>query len=57
MADTQSDNAMKIEKLDGTNYLTWKFNVKLMLMQKELWGIVEVTEVEFFLPVQIRHIQ
>ena len=45
MADIQSDSTMRIEKLNGTNYQTWKFNVKLMLMQKELWGIVEGTEV------------
>lgn len=45
MADNQNDGAMKIEKLNGTNYQTWKFNVKLMLMQKELWGIVDGTDV------------
>ena len=31
----------KIEKLDGTNYKTWKFNCKLLLMSKSLWEIVD----------------
>lgn len=45
MAGVSGDNEFKIEKLNGNNYQSWKFNTKLMLMQKELWGIVEKTEV------------
>ena len=40
-SDDVSGNRMSIEKLNGTNYQSWKFNVKLMLMQKELWGLID----------------
>ena len=43
---TSSTNEMNvsIEPLDGSNYLSWKFNVKLVLMQSGLWGIVSGAE-------------
>ena len=41
MAD---DSNSKIEKLNGSNYKTWKFNCKLVLMNKDLWGIVVGTD-------------
>ena len=34
----------KVEKLTTDNYFTWKFNVKMMLIGKGLWEIVEGTE-------------
>ena len=43
---TSNTSEMKvlIEPLDGSNYLSWKFNVKLVLMQSGLWGIVSGVE-------------
>ena len=35
----------KIEELDGKNYQSWKYNIKLVLMERGLWGFVEGTEV------------
>ena len=34
----------KIEPLSGKNYQSWKYNIKLVLMERELWGFVEGTE-------------
>ena len=34
----------KIERLDGKNYQTWKYNIKVLLMEHSLWGFVEGTE-------------
>ena len=34
----------KIEKLNGSNYKSWKFNVMLVLMERGLWGIANGTE-------------
>ena len=34
----------KIERLDGKNYQSWIFNIKLVLMERDLWGFVEGTE-------------
>ena len=39
-----SEMKVQIEPLDGSNYLSWKFNVKLVLMQSGLWGIVSGAE-------------
>ena len=36
----------KIEKLNGRNYQSWKYNIKLVLMERGLWGIAEGTEVK-----------
>ena len=33
-----------IKKLDGSNYQSWKFNAKLMLMERGLWSIVNGDE-------------
>ena len=43
MADS-GDHVTKIELLNGKNFQTWKYNVKLVLMQKGLWGFVDGTE-------------
>ena len=34
----------KIERLDGKNYQSWKYNIKLVLMERGLWRFVEGTE-------------
>ena len=34
----------KIEKLDGKNYQSWKYNIKLVLMERGLWGFIAGTE-------------
>ena len=34
----------KIEPLDGANYQSWKYNMKLVLMERGLWGFVLGTE-------------
>ena len=31
----------KIEKLNGKNYQSWKYNVKLVLMERGLWGFTQ----------------
>lgn len=33
-----------IEKLDGSNWTTWKFQMKHLLLAKGLWGVTEGTE-------------
>ena len=35
---------VKIEKLTGNNYASWKYNVQLVLMQQGLWGLTNGTE-------------
>ena len=34
----------KIEQLNGKNYQSWKYNVKLVLMERGLWGIADGSE-------------
>eukprot|EP00794_Sanderia_malayensis_P009008 gene9008-9970_t len=34
----------KIEPLDGNNYQSWKYNIKLVLMERGLWGFSQGTE-------------
>ena len=31
----------KIEKLNGKNYQSWKYNIKLVLMERGLWGFTQ----------------
>jgi hypothetical protein len=38
------DDKWTIDKLDGSNWTTWKFQMKHLLMAKGLWGIVDGTE-------------
>ena len=45
MAAVES-SGMKIEKLNGANYMSWKFNMKCLLMEKGLWGFVSGTVVK-----------
>ena len=35
------NSSIKIEKLNGRNYQTWKYNVKLVLMERGLWGFTQ----------------
>ena len=37
-------NSFKIEKLTAENYHSWKFNIKMSLIVKDLWEIVQGTE-------------
>ena len=32
---------MKIESLNGKNYQSWKYNIKLLLMERGLWGFTQ----------------
>ena len=34
-----------IDKLDGSNWNTWKFQMKHLLMAKGIWGLVDGSEV------------
>ena len=34
-----------ITKLNGKNWNTWKFQIRHLLLAKELWGYVDGTEV------------
>ena len=38
---SDSDRSSKIAKLDGTNFQSWKFNMKCLLMSKGLWRYVD----------------
>ena len=40
-----ADEKWAIDKLDGANWTTWKFQMKHLLLAKELWRIVDGTEV------------
>ena len=31
----------RIEKLNGQNYQSWKYNMKLLLMERGLWGFTQ----------------
>lgn len=37
---------VRIEPLNGSNYQSWKYNIKLVLMERGLWGFIQETEVE-----------
>jgi len=36
-----NNNLYSIEKLDGTNFQAWKFKIKMVLIDKELWAYVD----------------
>lgn len=38
------DTGFKVEKLTAENYHSWKFNMKMILIGKDLWEIVNGTE-------------
>jgi hypothetical protein len=33
--------SMSIDRLDGKNWMTWKFQMCHLLLAKELWGFVD----------------
>lgn len=39
------DEKWSIDKLDGSNWMKWKFQMRHLLLAKELWGFVDGTEV------------
>ena len=41
MAEMSLSEITKIEKLNGRNYQSWKYNVKLILMECGLWGFTQ----------------
>ena len=38
----------KIEKLNGKNYKSWKYNTTLVLMERGLWGFIKSATVRAF---------
>ena len=44
-ASGMTDEKWAIDKLDGTNWTTWKFQMKHLLLAKGLWEVVDETEV------------
>ena len=38
---TPMSETIKIEKLNGKNYQSWKYNMKLVLMERGLWGFTQ----------------
>ena len=45
MARSAIDEKWSIEKLDSSNWTTWKFQMRHLLLAKGLWGHVDGTEV------------
>ena len=39
------DEKWSIDKLRGSNWMTWKFQMRHLLLANELWGIVDGSEV------------
>ena len=35
----------KIEKLSGANFQSWKFQIKLVLMERDLYGFIDGSEI------------
>jgi hypothetical protein len=46
MANT-STSIHSFDKLDGTNY-AWKFKIRMFLIDKDLWEVVDETEKDYF---------
>ena len=40
-----AEERWSVQKLDGSNWMTWKFQMRHMLLDRELWGFVEGSEV------------
>ena len=45
MAGTSVDEKWTTDKLDSSNWTTWKFQMHHLLLAKGLWGLVDGTEV------------
>lgn len=41
MTEMVDRETIKIEKLNGKNYESWKYNIKLVLMERGLWGFTQ----------------
>ena len=39
-----AETKWSIDKLDGSNWSVWKFQMKHLLLAKGLWGLVDGTE-------------
>ena len=39
-----ADEKWSIDRLDGKNWMTWKFQMRHLLLAKDLWGYVDGTE-------------
>ena len=39
-SESSTSTRPQIEKLNGTNYVSWKFNMRCLLMERGLWGFV-----------------
>ena len=46
MSSINMSTGVSIEKLDGTNYHVWKFKMQLVLEDKELFGVIDGTDVK-----------
>jgi hypothetical protein len=44
MSSSSSASLYSIEKLDGTNFSSWKFRLKMVLIDRNLWDIVDGAE-------------
>ena len=44
-AEVTMDEKWSIDKLDVSNWKTWKFQMRHLLVANELWGYVDGTEV------------
>ena len=45
MTEVMMDEKWSIDKLDGSNWVTWKFQMRHLLLAKELWVYVDGMEV------------
>ena len=39
-----TDEKWRVDKLDGSNWTTWKFQMRHLLLAKGLWGLVDGTD-------------
>ena len=39
-----ADKKWRVDKLDGSNWTTWKFQMRHLLLAKGLWGLVDGTD-------------
>lgn len=44
MAVSTVDEKWSIDRLDGRNWMTWKFQMRHLLLGKDLWGYVDGSE-------------
>ena len=45
MAEATMGEKWSIDKLDGSNWTTWKFQMRHLLLGKGLWGYMDGTQV------------